>query len=484
MSKSQIKDKSVEPSAERSENFLMPLSIQKQQLPPIDEVTSKLLESSNEQAQLQPTFNIGMIGHVAHGKTSLVNALSGVHTIKSSKEKIRNITIKLGYANFKVFKCDNLLCPPPECYQSYGSSTFSPKCKKCSCSMTLIRHMSFVDCPGHEKLMRTMLNGCCVMDAAILMIASNETVPQPQTAEHLVAAEIMGLKNIITVQNKVDLIPREQAFRNKKEISTFLKRSIAEDSPVIPISCALNFVANIDVLLHYLVKKIPTPNRDLTSPAMMKIIRSFDVNKPGTLLDDIKGGVCGGSILRGILRVDELVEIRPGIVKTDENGKLTWTPIITKVVSLFSENNRLSAALPGGLIAVGTKLDPSLTCKDRLVGHVLGRMGTLPDVFISLEVKFTLMKRVVGENAIDGSKVLKPSKDEVMVLNVGSASVSGRVIGVDGRSVRFILSGPVCTLIGEKISLSRNMQRCWRLVGWGTVTAGKPATLVHMAENN
>ena len=91
--------------------------------------------------------------------------------------------------------------------------------------MKLIRHVSFVDCPGHDILMATMLNGAAVMDAALLLIAGNETCPQPQTSEHLAAVEIMKLEHIIILQNKVDLIKEAQALEHQKSISAFVKGS-------------------------------------------------------------------------------------------------------------------------------------------------------------------------------------------------------------------------------------------------------------------
>ena len=90
------------------------------------------------------------------------------------KERFRNITIKLGYANAKLYKCPT--CQPPECFKSFGSEKEdAPKCTTPGCTSTLhlIRHVSFVDCPGHDVLMATMLAGAAVMDSAILLIAAN-----------------------------------------------------------------------------------------------------------------------------------------------------------------------------------------------------------------------------------------------------------------------------------------------------------------------
>ena len=84
--------------------------------------------------------------------------------------------------------------------------------------------------------------------------------------------------------------------------------------------------------------------------------RSFDVNKPGSDVEDLRGGVAGGSILRGVLKVGQEIEIRPGLVSKDSEGKLTCQPIYSRIVSLFAEQNDLMYAVPGGLIGVGTKV--------------------------------------------------------------------------------------------------------------------------------
>jgi translation initiation factor 2 subunit 3 len=274
--------------------------------------------------------------------------------------------------------------------------------------MKLIRHVSFVDCPGHDILMATMLNGAAVMDAALLLIAANETCPQPQTSEHLAAVEIMKLEHLIILQNKVDLIKEAQALEHQKSIAAFVKGeqkvilpvpsirpaarakmsdrapalstgTVADSSPIVPISAQLKY--NIDVVNEYIVKRIPIPVRDFTSDPRLIVIRSFDVNKPGAEVADLKGGVAGGSILTGVLRLGMEVEIRPGIVTKDSAGRNRCQPIYSRIVSLHAETNQLQFAVPGGLIGVGTKIDPTLCRADRLVGQVLGAVGKLPQIF-------------------------------------------------------------------------------------------------------
>ena len=288
---------------------------------------TKLMPLSREVISRQSTINIGTIGHVAHGKSRVVKAISGVHTVRFKNELERNITIKLGFANAKIYKLDDPSCPRQECYRSFGSSTpdeFPTDIPGTKGNFKLVRRVSFVDCPGHDILMATKLNSAAVMDAALLLIAGNESCPQPQTSEHLAAIEIMKLKHILILQNKIDLVKESQAKEQYEQIPAFVQGTVAEGAPIIPISTQLKY--NIEVVCEYIVKKIPVPPRDFTSEPRLIVIRSFDVNKPGCEVDDLKGGVAGGSILKGVLKVGQELEVRPGIVSKDSEGKLMCKP--------------------------------------------------------------------------------------------------------------------------------------------------------------
>ncbi|KAK9303855.1 hypothetical protein QLX08_004585 [Tetragonisca angustula] len=450
-------------------------NLYKQDLSKLD--VSKLTALSREVISRQATINIGTIGHVAHGKSTIVKAISGVQTVRFKNELERNITIKLGYANAKIYKCDNEKCPRPGCYISGGSSkddSFPCIRPICSGRFQLVRHVSFVDCPGHDILMATMLNGAAVMDAALLLIAGNESCPQPQTSEHLAAIEIMKLKHIVILQNKIDLVKEAQAKEQYEQILKFVQGTVAEGAPVIPISAQLKY--NIEVLCEYITKKIPVPLRDFTSEPRLIVIRSFDVNKPGCEVDDLKGGVAGGSILRGVLKVGMEIEVRPGLVSKDSEGKLTCRPIFSRIVSLFAEQNELQFAVPGGLIGVGTKIEPTLCRADRLVGQILGAVGALPKIFIELEISYYLLKRLLGvrtEGDKKGARVPKLSKNEVLLVNIGSLSTGGRVLATRADLAKISLTNPVCTEIDEKIALSRRVEKHWRLIGWGQICGGQ-----------
>merc|ERR1711871_236179 len=203
----------------------------KQDLESLD--PAKLNALTPEVISRQATINIGTIGHVAHGKSTVVKAISGVQTVRFKNELERNITIKLGYANAKIYKLEGAAANEPGGYCSKGSGVADEFTDEKG-TWKLQRHMSFVDCPGHDILMATMLNGAAVMDAALLLIAGNEPCPQPQTSEHLAAVEIMRLKNIIILQNKIDLVKQDAALAQADDIRAFVKGTVADNSPIIP----------------------------------------------------------------------------------------------------------------------------------------------------------------------------------------------------------------------------------------------------------
>lgn len=328
------------------------------------------------------------------------------------------------------------------------------------------------NCPGHDILMSTMLSGAAVMDAALLLIAGNESCPQPQTSEHLAAIEIMKLKHIIILQNKVDLMREESALEHQKSILKFIKGTSADHAPIVPISAQLKY--NIDAVNEFIVNKIPIPKRDFTASPRLIVIRSFDVNKPGAEIDELKGGVAGGSILSGVLKLGDEIEIRPGIVEKGEDGAVICRPIRSRIVTLFAENNDLKFAVPGGLIGVGTRVDPTLCRADRLVGQVLGHRGQLPEIYIELEVNYFLLRRLLGVKTEDGknAKVEKLAKREIIMVNIGSSTAGAVVTNVKADMAKLTLTKPACTEIGEKIALSRRVGKHWRLIGWGSIIQG------------
>ena len=469
-----LKEKDILPTEEEIEKILShQKNLSHQSFKTLEDLKS-LSPLTKEIISRQATINIGTIGHVAHGKTTLVRAISGIQTTRHKIEKERNITYVLGYANAKLYKCPK--CPEPECYKSAGSESIdSPKCDKCGETLELIRHISFVDCPGHDILMATMLNGAAVMDAALLLIQANDPCPQPQTSEHLAAVENMDLENIIIIQNKIDLIREENAREHYKQIKSFVQGTKAAKSPIIPISAQLKY--NIDSVIYHICK-LPIPKRDLLSPPRFIVVRSFDINHPGEESENLQGGVAGGTLMRGVLRVGEVVEIRPVIVLKDTTGSYkSITPIYSRILSLRAENNDLIYAIPGGLIGVGLKVDPFLTRANKLIGKFLGHPGKLPEIYVSIVVKTHLLKNIVGLRRGDKalSHIGEIRMGEILLVNAGSTAIGSTVKEIKGEKgdiVTFSLSFPICSEISEKIAISRKIGNSWRLIGWGEVLEG------------
>ncbi|SDF27487.1 translation initiation factor 2 subunit gamma (aeIF-2g) [Methanolobus vulcani] len=404
----------------------------------------------------QPCVNIGMVGHVDHGKTTLVSALSGVWTDTHSEEMKRGISIRLGYADTTFRKCPN--CPEPQCY------TVEKTCPGCGEASEELRTVSFVDAPGHETLMATMLSGAAIMDGAILVIAANETCPQPQTKEHLMALNIIGIKNIVIVQNKIDLVPKEKVIEHYHQIKEFVKGTVAEDAPIVPISAQQNI--NVDALIMTMEEVIPTPVHKIDKPPHMLIARSFDINKPGTPIKKITGGVIGGTLTEGVLRPGDELEVKPGR-KVESDGMTRWEPIVTKVSMIVAGKENVEEATPGGLLAVGTTLDPTLTKSDSLTGQVAGLPGTLPPTRDDLKLELHLLERVVG---VSDEEVIGPIKtSEPLMLNVGTATTVGVVTSARKDIAEVKLKRPVCAENDSMVAISRRVGSRWRLIGVGVI---------------
>ena len=402
----------------------------------------------------QPCVNIGTAGHVDHGKTTLIQALTGVWTSVHSQELKRGITIRVGYSDAAFYKCKS-------CESPVGYSTI-PKCPNCGKESELSRVVSFVDSPGHESLMANMLSGAALMDGAMLVIAANEKVPKPQTKEHLLALQTLGIKQIILVQNKVDLVSYQEALDNYNDITKFVKGTNLTKSPIIPISAQSKL--NIDALIGAIEENIETPTRDESKEAVMHVLRSFDVNKPGTKIKELKGGVIGGSLTRGVLKVGDEIEIRPGIFN---EKKKNYEPINTEIVSLGTGAGRVEMAKSGGLIAIGTKLDPSLTRSDSLIGSVIGKPGTLPENSQTAKIEVSLFDSAVGD--ADETKVLPIQIGESLRLNIGTAPVLSKVEKIKSNNIEVQFKRPACLFDKSNVAISRRIADRWRLIGAGII---------------
>ncbi|MBD3164081.1 translation initiation factor IF-2 subunit gamma [Candidatus Woesearchaeota archaeon] len=416
-------------------------------------MAKKTKKKKKKAANIQPELNIGLIGHVDHGKTTLLERLSGKWADTHSEEIKRGITIRLGYANTEFRKCSKC-----------SSYTTKDKCPECSSAAELLRIISFVDAPGHESLMATMLAGATIMDGAVLLVAANEKCPQPQTREHLMALEIIGIKNLVIVQNKIDLVSEEEAVKNYSQIREFIKATPYKDCPIIPVSAQHG--TGLSPLIEAIEKNIPTPKRDLSLDPKFLVARSFDINRPGSEISSMQGGILGGALVQGRLSGDTEVEIRPGYEVLEKNQRV-FRPLKTKITDIKTGSASVDEITPGGSIGLMTTLDPSIVKSDRLAGSVVGLPGTLPEVHYDLRLEVKLLERVVGtEKDLD----VEPVKmKEALMLNVNSASTVGVVTGLKRGIVSCKLKLPICADTGSRVTVSRLIGNRFRLIGYGII---------------
>lgn len=399
----------------------------------------------------QAIINFGTIGSIAAGKSTIVRDLTGKKTQRHSSEQTRNITIHLGYANCKIFLCEKtgkVYPSPSDTEILYSPDTNDP--------MKLISHISFVDCPGHENYMATMIGGTSVMDSCLLLIASNEPVPMPQTLDHLLTINHTDIRDVLILQNKIDLLEMDDLLKNYDNICEFVKNSPFENNRIIPVSAQMGW--NIGEICKYLTHMKPKKLDLINEPARMTILRSFDVNYPNIDLSEMNGGVVGGSISQGNFQIGDIVEIRPGITT-----KTSSKPLIAKITTLHSETTPLEMAVPGGLIGIGLSLDPSLAKNNALIGQMIGHIGTLPEILTELTLKVHRLK--------PDQNLPKFSINEKLIIVINNNSVNAEIIQIHDSKRKFEikLAHPICTEINTKVSVFRKIEHKFKLYYSGEI---------------
>lgn len=425
----------------------------------------------------QPIINIGMIGHVSNGKSTIVKSLTGKSTQAYSNEKERNITIKLGYANSKIYKCN--ICESPENYVSTSSDIYKLNCKFCNTEMELVNHISFTDCPGHWNLMSTMLNGTCVMDYTILVESlHNENIPSPQTIEHVKATTMTNTPNKIICINKLDLVKRDDVHDKLDIFKKYAKNTILEKSPIVPIVASKGL--NIDILCQELAR-LPIPERKINNNFKMIIIRSFNANKPGTSIFDLNGGVIGGSLVNGLVNKNDEVILKPGFIinntkfnnQNDDSKKWIYSPIRAKILSINSEKNQLESAIPGGLIGVQLDIDPSIATNDNLAGNLMlsPNIENEYSVFEDVEIEF---------HNFDNKNISFKQGDKLYINANANNQLCSVLRHKKNKIVLNLLLHPICVKIGDCVTISINSQNSEgiTIIGSGIVIKGNPSELL------
>ena len=390
------------------------------------------------------SINVGVVGHIDHGKTTLLQKLTGKWADTHSEELKRGITIKLGYAD-AIIREEN------------GKYTTNKESKG-----KIVRYITFVDAPGHEMLMATMLSGAAIMDAAILVVAANEGI-KPQTEEHFVALKAKKIKNIIIVQNKIDLVSKEEAIKNYEEIKKFVKGTIAENSSIIPVSAKQEI--NLEKILEFLCKiEIKKPQEGVNP--IFYIARSFDINKPGTKIEDLHGGILGGALKQGVLRIGDKIEIKPGYSYKKHNT-YEYKTLKSKIISMKKGDYSITEAKPGGSLAIETELDPTLSKADALSGGVASLEGVLSQISESIKINYELFNEVLGTGKRESVGELKIN--EMLMISLNTSITVGQIKKIDKNSMELSLKIPIVPFRGDSLGIARNLNGHWRLIGFGEI---------------
>ena len=388
---------------------------------------------------LQPICNIGTLGSVSDGKSTLVEKLTGIKTQKYSLEKIRNITIKSGYANLKIWLNEN---------QQYTTVNNSDN----SNNLKLVNHISIPDLAGHSSYITNMLSSISLLDGAIIVIAVDQPlINKPQLIQHLLAAKLSKMKKIIICMNKIDLVAKNILIERKNELDILLKKYEIKPFTIIPTcfskNLGINYVVNAIMQLfnpeEYLERTNETP--------IFVINRTFDINKPGTNWDEVNGGVLGGTLLTGKLKVGDDIEIRPGITE----------PFITKILSIKTEDTDLDEVIPGGLIGIKTNLDPFYCKNDKLIGNVLGLVGQLPNMYNEININIQLI------DLYDQTMKWIPKIDDLITFQIGTRICTSKLINIDNslNKYKFSLNKLTCISNNQHIIICKNFDNILKIVG-------------------
>ena len=296
-----------------------------------------------------------------------------------------------------------------------------------------------------------MLGSISLMDGAIIVIAVNQPlINKPQLIQHLAAAKIGKLDKIIICLNKIDLVKKSILFKYKLELDKILKEY--EITPHIIIPTCFNKNIGINYLLSAIMELFnPTSYLDrINKKSLFNISRSFDINKVGINYNNVVGGVIGGSLSAGKFKINDIIEIRPGYV-----SKNISKPIITKILSIKTDTTFLDEIIPGGLIAIGTDIDPFYCKNDMLVGNVIGLKDELPPIYTNIELNLKII-------TLFGYKWEPKIKDNV-VLQIGTRICDAILTKIQDKYY-FELLKPVCIEDNQYIIICYNINKILRIV--------------------
>jgi len=447
----------------------------------------------------QPIINIGCLGCVSDGKSTLIEKLTGIKTQRHSTEQDKNITIKQGYGNMKIWKntnpdlneINNMLNPvslvqdlPTNSANSLSSKLTDNTIIKSTTTlpisnpkdlmtvyyttdatvtnlnlnnkaMELVNHISFVDCPGHQDLIQTLLTSISLMDGAIFVIAVNQPITKKnQLIQHLIASKLHNLNKIIICLNKIDLVSKNTLLLRKQELDNILQKYNINPYVIIPTcfnkKIGLNYLIQAIMELFNVTDYINRSNLD----PLFRISRSFDINKPGINYLNVSGGVLGGALIHGTLKVNDEIEIKPGYLTKDQNGHVTNLVLKSKIVSIKSEMNNLNNIISGGLIGLGTNIDPFYCKKDLLIGNIVGLVNKTPNVYNVITIELNIDNDWIYFDNNEEKWI--PQKNQNLLLQIDNTLTTAEIIDIIETNITFKLGKPICCFHNQNIIICEN----------------------------
>jgi len=321
----------------------------------------------------------------------------------------------------------------------------------------VVKHISLSDCPGHHSYVNNMIKGSSVVDCAVVVTDVRKKSLGVQTLEHLAILEILGVRSVIIVQNKIDLVGRSECVDHYRMLRRELRGTIGEGSRVYSMSAVSGI--GLDIFLVGFLEMLGGVGKK-SGKSLFSVIRSFDINRKGCGVDELKGGVLGGTFMgKTEISVGDKLLIKPGGYETS-------------VVSIFCEKERMdSVCASGGLWGIGTKLDPSLCKADGLAGSVvciISDCGGEGSVKVVQEVwlKYVMLRKGFGGE--DRGKLRKGVVYTVMLGNMVEKCICLSVNRGE-RKVCMRFLKPVCLGVFTNCLIYTCESSRTRMIGFGKV---------------
>jgi translation initiation factor 2 subunit 3 len=289
------------------------------------------------------------------------------------------------------------------------------------------------------------------MNGVIIVISVDTPIhKKTQLLQHFLITQVNKIDKIIICLNKIDLVDKHIVQSRKEELDELLLKYNIKPFIIIPTS--FNKMIGINNVINSIMTLF-NPN-DLSNKyndkPLFRISRSFDINKPGTDWNNVVGGILGGTLIKGTLKINDEIEIRPGLISNNK-----WNPIKTKIISIKSDNINLDNIISGGLVGIGTLIDSYYCKNDLLIGNIIGLVDNLPNVYTNIDILI---------NIVDTNNII--NKNDNLILYIGTNSFNGNIININNNILNLKLNKPICIDNNDNIIICNKLNK---IIGYGSL---------------